>query len=312
MALVAAAEHDGVPRELVALPALVAIHGKVAADDGGDLGHAAGLAGDEGEVIRAAGRRGVAAIGDGVDEDVGHARVVRGFDERDEVILVAVHAAIGDEAEQMEARAFAPCAKACLEHRVAGEVAFGHRFIDAREILVNDAAGAEIEVADFGVAHLAFRQADVEAAGAEGGVRVRGVEAIVERRVGEQRGVAVFHGMFAAAGIDAPAIANDQNYRFGHEKVVRGAADESRAGLCDRHREFGECGDRGRAGFAADRPTAAGRTGRVRGRRAAGQRPTPSRARRPGRKGGRSSARALRSGAARGRFRVRKAAARAA
>ena len=59
-----------------------------------------------------------------------------------------------------------------LQHAVLEEVAVGDRLGDAREVLVDDAAGADVEVPDLGVAHLARRQADGRPGGVERAVRV--------------------------------------------------------------------------------------------------------------------------------------------
>src|SRR5216684_7435834 len=96
-----------------------------------------------------------------------------------------------------------------LRNAIAIELAGGDRFIDASEILKNDAAGAQIEMADFGVPHLAFGQTDVGATRAEFAAGIIAIELIVKRCAGEQRGVAIFFRLRFAAGIDAPAVAND-------------------------------------------------------------------------------------------------------
>ncbi len=76
-----------------------------------------------------------------------------------EVAEVAVHAALGHEAHEVQ-RAAPPggLVAGLHEDAVAEEVAVGDRLRDAREVLVHDAAGADVEVADLGVAHLARRQ----------------------------------------------------------------------------------------------------------------------------------------------------------
>lgn len=86
---------DGVPCEFYAIPAFVAVHGEVAADDGGDFGaDFGGLVFDVGDEGGSAGGGGVSAIGDGVDEDVFYAGVCGVFGEGDELVLVGVDAAI--------------------------------------------------------------------------------------------------------------------------------------------------------------------------------------------------------------------------
>ena len=78
--------------------------------------------------------------------------------------------------------------------------------VDALEVLVEHAAGADRQVADLGVAHLARRQADRLAGGVERRVRVRRPEPVEDRRVGEldrvprpRRGA-------------APAVEDDERY----------------------------------------------------------------------------------------------------
>ena len=46
------------------------------------------------------------------------------------------------------------------EHRVGEEFSVLNHQLNARAVHVHDAAGADVEVADFAVAHLAVRQAD--------------------------------------------------------------------------------------------------------------------------------------------------------
>ncbi len=58
-------------------------------------------------------------------------------------------------------------------------------FCSSPSVLINDTAAAEIQVADFGVAHLSRRQADVETAGAQSTARKLTIELGVEGSVGE-------------------------------------------------------------------------------------------------------------------------------
>ncbi len=139
---------DGIPGELGAVPTPVAVHAEVATDDGGDARAGRPQAFRAlGQKIRAAGGRGIASIGEGVDHDVMHAGLVSRFRQRDEMRVVAVHTAIGKEAEEVEpfsARFF----ESGAEDFVAGEFAVGDRFVNPGEVLIDDAPGAEIEVAD--------------------------------------------------------------------------------------------------------------------------------------------------------------------
>ena len=45
------------------------------------------------------------------------------------------------------------------------------RLADARQLLHHDASGADVQMADLGIAHLTVRQPDIEAGGAQEGVR---------------------------------------------------------------------------------------------------------------------------------------------
>ena len=84
------------------------------------------------------------------------------------MILMAVHAAVGNQAEEMQALALlAAWAKAFFSTLFLRQRVFLDGLVDAGQVLVNDAAGAEVEVADLAVAHLAVGQADIHAAGAD-------------------------------------------------------------------------------------------------------------------------------------------------
>src|SRR5690606_17886692 len=87
---------------------------------------------------------------------------------------------------------------------VVDEAAVGDVLVDAGKALVNDAARAQVHVADLGVAHLAFRQADLQAGGVDQGVRAGGPETVPDRRVRHRDGVVP--GFFTMT----PAIQNQQ------------------------------------------------------------------------------------------------------
>ena len=108
------------------------------------------------------------------------------------MIDVAVHAAIADQAEEVQAAArFRRAREGLFEHFVGRQFAVGDRLGDARQILIDDASGAQVQVADFRVAHLAVWQAHVRAARAEPAVRIGGQEVFVERGAAEDGRVAV-------------------------------------------------------------------------------------------------------------------------
>ena len=134
-------------------------------------------------------------------------------DHRDELILMAVDAAVGNKSDEVESAGL-PFFESGGEDRVLCERAFGDGFVDARKVLIHDAAGAEIQVTDFRVAHLSIGQADIETRGAEEALGVGGEHFIVKRGVGEESGVAILLGGGLTARVDAPSVANDQNYWF--------------------------------------------------------------------------------------------------
>src|SRR5437016_14541330 len=103
---------------------------------------------------------------------------------------------------------------------VSIELAGGDGFVDSREVLENDAPGAEIQMADFGIAHLAVGKSDIGAARAKFAARIIAIKLILKRRVREERGVAIFFCLAFAARINAPAVANDQHYRASHTREL--------------------------------------------------------------------------------------------
>ena len=83
-----------------AVPALVSVHGKVAARDGGDADVVGQRGAQTGDVVGSGLRRGVAAVGEGM-HDRGNARVMQDLRERSGVVLVRVDAAGRDQAQQV-------------------------------------------------------------------------------------------------------------------------------------------------------------------------------------------------------------------
>ena len=83
--------------------------------------------------------------------------------ERNHVRVMTVHAAIRHESEQMKSMAARP-RKRFLQHAIPIQLTRRDRFINAGEILINNSARSEVEVADFRIAHLSVGEADVESA----------------------------------------------------------------------------------------------------------------------------------------------------
>ena len=201
---------DRVVGELAALPARVAIHRVVAAADRGDTSRLAQPALKLGQVLAAAVRQRVAAVGEGVEDDVGHALLRGQLDRRLDVLPAGVHAAVGDQPEQVQAAArAAPGAVAGVEQRrVFEEAAVGDRVVDPRQVLLDDRPGAEVEMADLGVAHLPVGQPDVAPLGGEFRVRIRAPETVEDGRLGQRDRVA------RPRRGEAPAVQDHQCQRW--------------------------------------------------------------------------------------------------
>jgi hypothetical protein len=73
---------------------------------------------------------------------------------------MAVHASVRNQTEQMQT-VIARFLEVLLEHDIVRQLAGSECFINSRQILVNDPARAKIQVPDFGVSHLPFRQSDI-------------------------------------------------------------------------------------------------------------------------------------------------------
>ena len=112
------------------------------------------------EPDRRPGRR-VAAVEERVDPDVLHAAPGRQLGQRDEVPVMSMDAARPDQAHDRQPSG--RCLRPITGPEEGGafvERAVGDRGIDPREILEDRPSGAEVQVANLGVAHLARRQAD--------------------------------------------------------------------------------------------------------------------------------------------------------
>src|SRR3954451_23364746 len=91
------------------------------------------------------------------------------------------------------------------EHRTFRKLAALDCMIDARQFLHHDPAGADVEVPDFRIAHLAGRQADVVAGGVEQRMRARGGDAVEGWCLGLEDGIV---SLLLAP---APAVQDDQH-----------------------------------------------------------------------------------------------------
>ncbi len=147
------------------------------------------------------------------------------FGHRDQVVLVAVNAAVGQQAHEVHGLAGGDCfIHRRADRRVLEELAVADRFGHACEVLVYHSSGAEVHVADFRVAHLAVRQTHVHTGTGDQAVGYGGSQAVEYRLVGR------VHGVVVVAFTVSEAIENYQDQRF-----RRGSHRSSRGGNKGRH-----------------------------------------------------------------------------
>ncbi len=159
---------------LHAFPALVAVHRIVASDDGGN---APGLELRAFVPQQRDGRGStpgwrVAPVEEGVHAHVRDTGRGRQFDHGGDLQLVAVDPTRRQQPEDVQCRAIrARGGGSLIQHRIGEKLAVFNRGLNARVILVNHATRPDVEVADFGIAHLRGGQADPFFRGVDGGMR---------------------------------------------------------------------------------------------------------------------------------------------
>src|SRR6266496_3956381 len=99
------------------------------------------------------------------------------------------------------------------QHRMLEELTVLDHQLDASGIHVHDASGADVQVPDFAVAHLAFRQADIRPAGLNQCVWIFAQETVVSRLARKRDGVGFGFGAVT------PAVEDDENEWFGVRQV---------------------------------------------------------------------------------------------
>ena len=176
----------------LALPALVAVHGVIAAVDRSDLGHAvfAHFLLELAEEINAALGRRVAAVHEAVDENVRDFILARHAQQGEQMLQLRMNAAVADETHQMQLTRAAAFHR-FEQERLAEEFAAGDELIHARDVHLHDAAGADIQVAHFAIAHLPFGQTDEGAGGVDQRIGKILEQAVVVGLASEGNGVAL-------------------------------------------------------------------------------------------------------------------------
>ena len=196
---------------LDALPAVVAVHVIVSADDGRDPAHAevAYALLELTDITRARRGRNVPAVHEAVHVHLFDVPALRHFEQSVEVRVHGVHAAVGQQADEVQraARLFA------VIHRrdelgVLEKLPVLYRLVDGGDVLVNDPARADVEVSHLAVAHLTGGKSDREAARFDESVRVSCHEAVeVGGACGDDRVAPCF-------GTVAEAVHNDNSVGF--------------------------------------------------------------------------------------------------
>src|SRR5205823_8129727 len=152
------------PRFFGAIPAAIAVDGEITTNDGYNLRAALrqslfALA----QNFRITGRRRISPIGEGMNINFLYACLMRCLRQCEKMEIMTVHASLRNQTEQMQTM-LARFLEALLENGIVGQLAGGERFVDPRQILINNPARAKIQVPNFGVPHLPFGQSDIFAA----------------------------------------------------------------------------------------------------------------------------------------------------
>ena len=198
--------HDGLVGPGNTVPTLVAIHRVIATRN---ACHAHGVLetalGDEVlqllHVALAARRRDVAAVHERMHAHIADAAFHGMFDKRIQVLVAGMHAAIGEQAHEMQC---GTRRNSIVDHGIIADGAGAASHVDARELLMHHAAGADVEMPHLGVAHLTLRKAHGLSRGFELGVRA-GFEQLVEHRSGCQR-----HGIARTCRRQAQTVHDNQ------------------------------------------------------------------------------------------------------
>src|SRR6266478_116322 len=107
----------------------------------------------------------------------------------------------------MEPRIF--CAiKSIINNWILCQFSVGNGLIYSSEILIYDPASTQIQVTNFGIAHLPGRQSDVHTAGAQAAPGIILIEAIVKWCLRQERRIAISLCRSRPIWIDSPSVSN--------------------------------------------------------------------------------------------------------
>src|SRR5215471_1875126 len=114
------------------------------------------------------------------------------------MVDVGMHPAVAKQAEEMEL-ALAAALHGLLEQRNLIELMISDELVDARDVHVHNAAGTDVEVADFAVAHLALGETNRGSGCLDQRVREFVEEFIVNGLTREGDGIALSFGAVTPA-----------------------------------------------------------------------------------------------------------------
>ena len=143
-----------------------------------------------------------------MDAHILHALVLCHLQQTDQVVDMAVHSPIAEQAQQVQCMAVLSLIHGSQQHFVLFNAAIGNGMSDPGQALINDPAGADGHMANFRVAHLAFRQPYSLAAAQQPGVGIMGKVIIQIRCIGRGRRIRRTGRGYA------PPVQNHQHYRF--------------------------------------------------------------------------------------------------
>ncbi len=171
---------------------LIPVHSVIATADSGDFAYAdfGDLLLQPAHIIRARGGRGVPAVHKAVDINRFHPLALTQLQQSVKMRVVAVDAAVGQQAHQMNGAAggFCPAAGFC-QGRVFKKISVFNGFGNAGQLLVNNPACADVGMPHLAVAHLSVGQAHVQTRAADGPPRALLHQLVHHRRFGQSNGV---------------------------------------------------------------------------------------------------------------------------
>ena len=216
---------------LDARPAPVAVHGEPASRHGGDPG-VAGRRGARGQFLdppEPRSGRSVPSIGDAVDPDR-DAGALGPVQEGTQVADFAMDASVRTQPDQVEAAPGPAELRGQVRQLGKGEEGpVPDRRGDPRDVLVDDPARPEVQMADLGVPHLARRQPDRLARGSEQAPGATREQPVAHGGACHGHRVALPPDLRGIRGSDAPAVADDQD--GGLPAIVHGGCERGSRGL---------------------------------------------------------------------------------